>query len=159
MSVIKKFLLLATVTLLSACTASSDKNDASATNDLSRIMDLQRIQRALVGGDLSGTPFPSESGCITDIDEDGGVNFSPYIDDLYGSVPVDPKSFSRLNYANGVSCNGQYYYKINPNKKDSFSLYAIVEDWDNANTTCENALEGIKDTEGKGARCYAIFFH
>jgi hypothetical protein len=129
----------------------------SKSRDTVRIEDLHQIRDALILMNAEGNLPPTNDGCITD-------NFlGDYLD---GKAPIDPQ-FSAgnppLKYADGKECNGYYWYEFDPGDSQNFEygLFAIMENWNYANTICPPAISGgnltyQEETPQGQQYCYAI---
>lgn len=133
----------------------------SKARDTQRVADLQRIAGVLTQYSVNSS-LPA-SGCVTaalaGIDEA----------DFGGSVPTDPDP---ANVNPGTAdCTGQYAYVKDPNDAGTtvdagtfgFGVYANVENFENANAVCADAINGFITAPVEGANptaddelCYAI---
>lgn len=122
----------------------------SKARDTQRVADLQRIAGVLtqmsVNSDLPGdSDATPDYHCIdADIDGDGTADLDA--SDFGGSIPSDPDTANNLADSDGDfddDCTtGQYGYALAPSAEYQFGLYARVENIENANAECDDAMTG-----------------
>jgi prepilin-type N-terminal cleavage/methylation domain-containing protein len=135
-TLIELLIVITIIGILAVALLPSLLNAPVKARDAARSADLLKIQKVLAAGDLEAIDYPSGNGCMTDLKLDD------YIPALGGAAPMDPSGAS-VDYSAAIPCaNGEYYYLDSPGSDYSFGLVAVMENIENANTTCAGATGG-----------------
>lgn len=124
-----------------------------STKDEERVFHLRKLSLAIATENfMNSVPVVEKNGCVnTALFDDYAAK------NIFEKIDKDPNGEKILDYGNGITCNGEYYYVYKPNAKYLYGILSLTDDETKANSSCVEAMKGnYKKTTAPF--CYSILY-